>query len=434
MGKKIALNSNTEYIEWLVAIAVSYATTFTVTEGFMGIFYPTLRVILGLLRNVVILLLLFYQIQHYGLAIRKRGLLFFLFYSLFIFLYITVFPYYKLENLVKAPSSYFNFFYRSFQVLFYILCIQTIIRHFSVTKYILTSLITATIPTVFFMWFVGYETIQFYGLDKDGDYISLLAIGYANAYLIPLSVLFYKKMYSKKLISMIFALIVFLTASTLVLLAGERGPILWAMVNIFICLFLISKNSRRYVVAAVFFVILLFANIDYVIETVSTFSPRAAEKIEMTIKEGDTNGRFDLDNEQSSTYLIGLNQFISSPFYGSYFRLITKDYFRGHYPHNIFIEILMTMGLLGFIPFLYLLSVVWKKVRKTMNGSYTDNQLAFVSIFLSEFLLLMTSSTVLFDTAFWCFFVLLCNIDMNVKVKSKDGRLKPLVMIKNNKI
>lgn len=434
MDKKIAHGSNIVYIEWLVAFAVSYATTFTVTESFMEIFNPNLRVVLGLFRNVVIFFLLIYQIQHYGLDIRKKGLLFFIFYSFFILLYITAFPYYKLEDLAKAPSSVFNFFYRSFQVLIYILCIQTIVLNFNVTKYLVTSLIIATIPTIYFMQYIGFETIQFFKMDKDSDYISLLSMGYSNAYLIPLTVLFYKKLFSNKLISIVFASIVFLITCTVVFLSGERGPILWAMVTLFICLFLIAKHSRRYIVIVVFFVILLLANIDFVIDSLRSFAPRAAEKIEMTVKEGDTNGRFDMDNKQSSTYLIGLNQFASSPLYGSYFRLIANGPFRGHYPHNAFIEVLITMGLLGFIPFIYLLSIVWKKVRKLLKGSYTDNQLACVSLFLSEFFLLMTSSTILFDTAFWCFFVVLCNIDMNIEAKSKNGRLNPVIMNKFNKM
>lgn len=433
MYKKIISVSNNEYIEWLVALAVSYATTFTVTEVIMGIFNPTLRVILGLFRNVVIILLLIYQIQHYGLDIKKKGLLFFICYSIFILLYITEFPYYKLEDLAKAPTSVFNFFYRSFQILIYILSIQTIIRNFNVTKYLIVSLITATIPTIIYMQYVGFETIQFLK-NKDYDYISFLAIGYSNAYLIPLSVFFYKKLFSNKWISMTFASIVFLFASIIVFLSGERGPILWAMVNIFICLFLIAKNSRRYVVYGGVFVILLLANIDFVIDSVESFAPRAAKKIEMTVKEGDTNGRFDLDNQNGSTYLIGLNQFTSSPLYGSYFRLIVNGHFRGHYPHNVFIEILITMGLLGFIPFLHLLLSGFKKVRKVMKGSYSDKQLACVSIFLSEFLLLMTSSTILFDTAFWCFFVVLCNIDMNIEAKSKNGIIKPIIMKRFNKM
>lgn len=197
---------------------------------------------------------------------------------------------------------------------------------------------------------------------------------------------------------------------------GERGPIIWTVVNLFIICFLMSKNPARYILFLIMGGILLLANIDNVLDVIENVSPKAADKLEATVKEGDTNGRFDTNNPEGSTYIIGLDQFASSPIYGSYFRLITNHrVFRGHYPHNVFIEILMTMGLLGFIPFVYFLLKGWRKVRrKIKTGNYSYSQLACLVLFLAWFLQLQTSKTIVYNTAFWLFFYIMCIFDAQI--------------------
>ena len=160
-----------------------------------------------------------------------------------------------------------------------------------------------------------------------------------------------------------------------------------------------------------------------IIETLRPYVPRAAEKLELTFKEGDTNGRFDMDNEEGSTYIIGLKQFASSPIYGSNFRLITYRYFRGHYPHNVFIEMLITMGLLGTIPFILLLLKAYKKVLKVIKrGNLQDPQLCCLVIFLGVFLQLQTSWSIVANAAFWTFFYIMCIFDLKI-VERKPNKV-----------
>lgn len=413
------------YIEWVVATAVMYATTFVVMECYLKIFYPSLSIVAGLFRNVILLLLLIYQIINYGIQIKNNVLFFFVLYSIYIFLYITVFPVYKLDDLINAPTSVINFFYRTGQVLVYILCAKTIIKHLKVNKLLTLSFICATIPAIAFIQFVGIDALQIFGLDdQNEDVVDTLSMGYCNGQLVTLGILFYSKLYNNKFVSCVFSTLFIVSAFYVIFAAGERGPILWTIVNVIICLSLITKNLIRYCIPVFLVVILLFLNIDTVIDGISVYAPRTAEKIEMTVKEGDTNGRFDLKDSKGSTYIIGINQFLSSPLYGSYFRLITNHHvFKGHYPHNVFIEVLMTMGLLGFIPFIYLLLVGWKKVRKTMKSKYTENQLACLALFLAAFLQLLTTTTIVFNAAFWCFFTIVCNFDMEEEqIKNKIAR------------
>lgn len=426
-------STENSYIEWVVSIAVMFATTFSVIRGLVMSFYPNFIFITGIARNFTLLLLLIYQLKHYGLKIRGGYLLFFLAYSTYILLYITQFPVYKLEDLLQGPTSVFNFFYRTVQVLVYIMCAQTIIKHLNVTKYLIVSVVFCSLPTLLFIQHVGIETLTVFGLtDDDGDAVSVLSMGYTNGLMLALGVLFFTRMFKNKIVSMVFSTAIITVGMYIMLAAGERGPVLWTMVDIAICLSFISRHIVRYVVLAGIVVILMWINVDAIIGGISSFAPRAADRIEMAVKEGDTNGRFDTSNAaDGSVYIIGWNMFASSPIYGRYFRLIVNGHFRGAYPHNLFIEVLMTMGLVGFIPFVYLLWSGWKRVMKTMKGNYTDSQLACVVFFLAAFLQLMTSSTLVFNSAFWCFFAIMCSLDLDFSRSAKRARVKAVPIIKS---
>lgn len=413
-------NRSNSFIEWLVAIAVAYATTFTILESFFDEFFPLLRSVSGIMRGVIVLLMLFSQIRHYGLHIREKSFfIFFLTYNLFLVIYLLVFPKYKLEDLHGVPGamsgSTFAFFYRSVQVVGYILSAELIIRHLSVKKYILVSFFSAVIPSISFIQYLGVDTIQYLN-DFEDEAFSILALGYCNSTILVLEVLFFKKFIREGLVSSAFMCVVIISVLYILFVGGERGPLIWAMMNLLICLFLLSKNTVRYCIYVAVLGILLYVNIDVILEIIKPYAPRAAEKIELTVIEGDTSGRFDMDNQEGSTYIIGLKQFASSPIYGSYFRMVTNHRtFRGHYPHNVFIEMLITMGLLGTIPFILLLFKAYKKVYKVIKrGDMQDSQLCCLAIFLGVFLQLQTTWSIVANAAFWTFFYIMCIFDTKI--------------------
>lgn len=410
----VADRPGNRYVEWLVAIAVSLAITFIVTESVLDAFFPALGRLSGLFRNLVLLLLLIYQMRHGGIKLQgRRGLLFFVIYSVYILLYITVFRVYDLDDLVKGPSSVFNFFYRTAQILIYLLCADTIVRHIRPAKFLIVSLIVAVIPTVLFINYIGLDTLQVFGQDKDGDeFISAMLLGYANAPVIVIATLFFSRLFKSKTLSRFFASVIIILSGFVLVAGGERGPILWTIVNICICLFLTHKNVAKYVLIALGLGLLLLVNYNSIMAKLEEVTPRTAERISSAVEEGDTNGRFDLNNPEGSTYIIGLRQFASSPLWGSYFRLKTNHWiFRGHYPHNVFIEFMITMGLMGLIPFLFLLWRAWKNARRIRFSRDKDCQLFCLAMFLVIFLQLQTSETIVFNTTFWLFFYIVCNLD-----------------------
>ena len=129
----------------------------------------------------------------------------------------------------------------------------------------------------------------------------------------------------------------------------------------------------------------------------------AGERLNAALYEGSTSGRMDMDNQESSIFFLGLNQFLESPLYGSYFRIVTSvGMFRGAYPHNIFIEMLITMGLIGFVMFCILLYRIFKTPRVILMRD--NNKLALFSLFMASFLQLQTSDTLSFNIWFWALF------------------------------
>ena len=258
----VADRPGNRYVEWLVAIAVSLAITFIVTESVLDAFFPALGRLSGLFRNLVLLLLLIYQMRHGGIKLQgRRGLLFFVIYSVYILLYITVFRVYDLDDLVKGPSSVFNFFYRTAQILIYLLCADTIVRHIRPAKFLIVSLIVAVIPTVLFINYIGLDTLQVFGQDKDGDeFISAMLLGYANAPVIVIATLFFSRLFKSKTLSRFFASVIIILSGFVLVAGGERGPILWTIVNICICLFLTHKNVAKYVLIALGLGLLLLVN------------------------------------------------------------------------------------------------------------------------------------------------------------------------------
>ena len=264
-----------------------------------------------------------------------------------------------------------------------------------------------------FVQYVGVDVIQA-GIGKeDEEYISTLDVTYANIPLIVIGTMFFKKLFSRKIVSMAFATAIIAASMYVLFVYGKRGPMLWLVVNIVICSYLSSINLKKIFLLFTVTALMFFVFMDPIIDSIKDVLPLTGERIENTIKEGDTDGRFDTEDAKHSTYLIGLENFSRSPIWGYYFRLVTDyKHYQGVYAHNIFIEVLQTMGLLGFIPFMLFLLRAFNKCRKVFSRPHTANQMACLILFLCPFLQLQTSNSMLFKTDFWFFFYIVCCIDV----------------------
>ena len=84
------------------------------------------------------------------------------------------------------------------------------------------------------------------------------------------------------------------------------------------------------------------------------------------------------------------------------------------YPHNIILELLITFGIAGLIPFIYFLSKILSILRK----SFSSDDTGMVSIekvlgimFLNIFFSMMTTGTILLSLPFWLNIAILLTIN-----------------------
>lgn len=415
-------------IEWLVAIAVVQITTLGLFRTLVDTFeIATINSLLNYFSLLVMVLLIWYQLRHYGLKVYNKGFwLFYLVYCLYVLLDITIFRKYPLESLKSAPTSVFIYFHHLGISLGYLFCAPTIYHKFNLVKYILLSLLVCAIPSVLFAQYVGIEIIQS-GLEEgDEGYINSLAITYANVPIIVALAVIFKKLLKSKWLSIIISSTGIALVLYVLLIYGKRGPMIWAFVNVTVCYLNISKNTKRYLLGIGIVVLSFVIFLDPIIDSVSEVLPRTGDRLERTFKEGHTAGRLDFNKPKHSTYLIGLENFSRSPIWGYYFRMDTNDqHFRGGYAHNVFIEMLMTMGIIGFIPLVVFLIKAYRKSRKMFKSTFATNQVAMFILFQCAFLELQTTGTIVFKNDFWLFLYILCCFDIYKNTNNKKTLSAP---------
>ena len=404
------------YIEWIVAISVAMITTFTVSLKCVDLFFPFLKPIVSFIRPTLIVLLLIYQAKFFGIRIRAYSWWFFFFlYSFFVYFYLTEGKVYSLTELRAVPDSLFGFFYRTTMIIGYLLSVDTIIHRNNLKKYVFVSFMFGTLPTLWYINIVGIDYIQLYSLKDDKTWIGQLTLAYSNTPLLILAILYYDKLCSKKYISLLLSTIILITVGYIFVISTKRGPLLWTAISILICLYYKSKASFKFFAVFTSIALFLFFYIDIILDSISTIAPVSAERISSTIYGGDLTNRYDIHSLNDSSYYIAIKQFATSPFLGSYFRLITSGYFHGHYPHNIFLEILITMGLLGIIPFILLILRCIKNSHNLFKNSFTTEEMVCLVLFLCIFLQLQTTGSLLLNTWFWLFFYISCFFGMRKK-------------------
>ena len=406
-------------IEWIVALAVVFITTITVCEQFVIIIEPSYKLLFSIMRFLLVSLMLTYQYFHFGIRIKKGFLCFFLFYSFFILFYITIHQVYPLRLLHQAPSSVENFVYRTFFIFLFILCSDTIIKYLSIKKYLIISFLLGVLPTLIYVQYVGIVFIQTYGNEDNRNFIGQLTLAYSCVPVLIIAILNLSKPLKNELLYRLFAVFLIFCTGYILLISTKRGPLLWAFVNLGICFFCIKKNSLKFVLLFLIICVFLITNVEMIIDWIGEFAPTSAERISTTIFEGDTAHRFDVQDKSGSGYFIGFNQFAKSPIWGSYFRLITIGFFQGHYPHNIFIEILITMGLVGFLPFVMLLFNAVSNIWRVLRHKHSEGELVCIVLFLASFFELQTTNSLLLNVPFWLFFYIVNQMTAQYRLRSR---------------
>ncbi len=211
----------------------------------------------------------------------------------------------------------------------------------------------------------------------------------------------YPKLYQRKWLSYLAIIL----AIIVIIFSSSRSPVF--ALGFIGLLFLIWKgNWRFWLLSCISF--LLFALVLYLVKDYSS-EYSFVYRTYQAIFEGNASGRGYYMNK-------GIAYFLKNPLLGN--RFLLED---GTYPHNIFLEIAMSMGVLGLILFF-----LWIKPLLQFQTKYLvfwQEKNLFLLFFVQYFALSLTSCNLFSNIEFWyfsCIFVSLIVLE-NEKIKSYNS-------------
>lgn len=195
--------------------------------------------------------------------------------------------------------------------------------------------------------------------------------------------------------------------------SAARSPILALLVILFI--FLILLNNKKYWLYFFYFLSLSILVLFVIYKSKIGENFIFFKRLNMAVFERNASGR--------SFYLNkGLDIFIKHPILGK--DAIFED---GMYPHNLFIEILMSTGLLGMALFIIYFKFVVKSFFKVLRNIYKYKESGIlIFFFLQYFILAQTSGSLYSSFKFWYFGAAVIGLGYinftNEEIKSNNRR------------
>lgn len=158
--------------------------------------------------------------------------------------------------------------------------------------------------------------------------------------------------------------ICFIICLLCIMFMGKRGALL-SVIGPVACLILFAnktwQKSLSYITLFIILYFIVIQYIDYIFDFMSLFSERLAEQSRLAYYFGDTHGR----DYIWDTAISQINRGLLFGYYPVIILDDTMSFSWGLHPHNIFLESIMTMGIVGSIPFfLFIISAMIKKIYR----------------------------------------------------------------------
>lgn len=234
------------------------------------------------------------------------------------------------------------------------------------------------------------------GLEENSSLVNSISYGMSGGYLmmICLSILvFMTDVYSKKFKIWLYFFMVLGLAN--LLLGSSRGPVIFTILDcMLLCWIYLNsgKNIGKYVQFLIITIAILFLG-AYLLNYLS------ANNVELGIFDriGKLGDQIERGEKETRNFLYNqaLEMFYNSPFIGSQYVLPPE----GGYPHNMFLEVLMSLGFLGLIIYSSILFSYQKKIRTFKKYSVKFLPLVFLSVL--SFGLTMTTGNIYQNVDFW---------------------------------
>lgn len=208
--------------------------------------------------------------------------------------------------------------------------------------------------------------------------ISPLALAYSGSFTVLLCLYRLNSQKINKWTEKIYLITTLILSIIIFYFGATRGALIVLIVGVFALLYFSQKKKMAKML--IYFLVLSPVFIYLAQVTGSALVDRS-----IRATEGDTSGRNILWKE-------GFQEFLNNPFFGGRIEV------SGIYPHNIFIEILMSMGIIGFVLFLVLF------LNISISGIYIANKKNFN--FLGILMLLTGTILHSFSGALWSSIIL----------------------------
>ncbi len=172
-------------------------------------------------------------------------------------------------------------------------------------------------------------------------------------------------------------------------MGASRGPMIGTILGLLFLLYAFRPNSLRikrksvyYYIIGIIVAILIVGKIDWN-ENFEAFR-------RITDFLANRNSTFEVKEARDFEWAAAWNQFLNHPILGD---KIINDY-DGFYPHNIYLEVLQSVGLVGAIPFFTGLLLALRNMLKQQKE-------AIPYILIPNIIAGITSGSLYFNTGFW---------------------------------
>ena len=193
---------------------------------------------------------------------------------------------------------------------------------------------------------------------------------------------------------------IFLSIFT-VIISGSRGPILALIISIVTAILFRNIKNRFSFIFPLFIFGLFIIFSSQIISLIGLFSSASAGRILLTLTEGDIGGR-------DGYFPVAINQFLKNPLLGGSF-VLDDGVGKGDYPHNIFLEGLMTFGIFGGV-ILFVFSYLG--FRSSLNLLHLNNKDKWLAFLFFQFFLYSCLSGALWSSIH---FIVILAILLNIK-------------------
>jgi len=342
------------------------------------------------------------------LSFDSRLLIFFLIYYGVIIAYYT---YSKSDLLINERISRNGikqvFYYSLFFAIPSICMLSKNLKNYLVVKWLILSNLISFILLLFVLGISLGDNVDGYIADDVGV-LSSLMVGFTASFTIIMS-LYYFLETKKTVHGNIFFLIVLIVCFYILIICAKRGPFLACLLTILIFLGARLKIKNIVIFLCLFGIVIgvMYANIDSIILFMEIYNPIFAKQLSETINEGQISGREFL-------YAAAWEQFLENPLWGSDF-IVNRGILKGTYSHNIFFDSLMTLGLVGTIPFLYF---IYKSFIKSVLLIRSKSPYTWIALYFIFYFFQGQSTGSLFGNYYlWISMFILLSINTKINLK-----------------